>query len=232
MSPAPNGPRILIVDDEATLREVLRRYLEREGFQVSEAADGVTALQIALDERPDLVILDRMLPGREGTSVAQRLHEEGRIPVLMLTAKGSAEDRIEGLQAGADDYVVKPFNPREVVLRVRAILRRSQDAIAPREAPFEVGRFGLDPASRQVTVEGRQVRLTAKEFELLWTFARHPRQVFSRTQLLDRVWGAEFDGDASTVTVHIRRLREKIEPDPSHPRHLTTVWGVGYQFET
>ncbi len=225
------GKHVLVVDDESTIREVLRRYLEREGFSVSEAADGDQALTTLEAEPPDLVVLDLMLPGIDGLSLAGRLRARSEVPVVMLTAKGGVQDRIEGFELGADDYIVKPFSPREVVLRVKAVLRRTDEG-EPDEAPAAVERGGVrvDPAGREVTVDGDRISLTAKEFDLLHFLVRHPRQVFTRDQLLDRVWGYEFQGDPSTVTVHIRRLREKIEADPSEPRRIITVWGVGYKF--
>lgn len=227
----PVSQHILVVDDEATIREVLRRYLEREGYRVSEAGDGSQALRAIEQEPPDLVILDLMLPGIGGLVVADRIRLGNELPIIMLTAKGEAPDRIEGLEAGADDYIVKPFSPREVVLRVQAILRRLEPALETAGGVVTGGGLTLDPASHSVEVGGSAISLTAKEFDLLHFLMRHPRQVFSRDQLLDHVWGYDFYGDAATVTVHIRRLREKVETDPSDPKHLMTVWGVGYKFE-
>lgn len=224
--------RILIVDDEETIREVVRRYLEREGYSVKEAADGFEALELIRSISPDLIILDLMLPGIDGLSLTQHIRQDRQIPILMLTAKGEANDRIRGLDIGADDYMAKPFSPQEVVSRVRAILRRTK-----KETETGIGRaliFGdltIDPASRMVSIEGDAVTLTAKEFDLIYFFARNPKQVFSRLQLLEHVWGDELYTDPSTVTVHIRRLREKIESDPSKPKYLLTVWGIGYKFE-
>ncbi len=223
--------RILVVDDEETIREVVRRYLEREGFEVSEAIDGPSALARLSDECFDLMILDWMLPGMDGAAIAARVRQESELPIVMLTARGEVHDRIEGLERGVDDYVVKPFSPRELVLRVRAILRRAEEAALSSADSIELHGVLLDPAARTVSVQEQQVSLTAKEFELLHFLMRHPRQVFSRDQLLDRVWGYEFYGDPSTVTVHIRRLREKIEHDPSNPVRLLTVWGAGYKFD-
>ena len=222
---------ILVVDDEATIREVLRRYLEREGYEVREAADGEAALDSLKSDPPDLVVLDLMLPGIDGLSLASRLRGDMAVPVVMLTAKGELQDRIEGLELGADDYIVKPFSPREVVLRVKAVLRRTDDDGLETPQPVEAAGIELDPASHEVKVDGDPVELTAKEFDLLHFLMRHPRQVFSRDQLLDNVWGYDFFGDPSTVTVHIRRLREKIEPESSDPTRIVTVWGVGYRFE-
>ena len=223
---------ILIVDDEATIREVVRRYLEREGYSVKEAADGFEALGLIRSSSPDLIILDLMLPGIDGLSLTQHIRQDRQIPILMLTAKGEANDRIRGLDLGADDYMAKPFSPQEVVSRVRAILRRTD-----KETEVGIGKkliYGdltIDPVSRIVSLEGNTVTLTAKEFDLIYFFANNPRQVFSRLQLLEHVWGDELYTDPSTVTVHIRRLREKIEIDPSKPKYLLTVWGIGYKFE-
>jgi DNA-binding response OmpR family regulator len=225
---------ILVVDDEDTIREVIRRYLERDGFAVREAADGYAALEAIQDGPPDLIVLDLMLPGVDGLSITQQIRERHRIPIIMLTAKGETSDRIRGLDLGADDYMSKPFSPQELVSRVKAVLRRSSEAAPLPGLPGQVLEFDglrLDEASRTVTLDGRDIPLTTKEFDLLWFFARHPHQVFTRTQLLDHVWGYEFYGDPSTVTVHIRRLREKIERDPSQPRYVLTVWGIGYKFE-
>jgi DNA-binding response OmpR family regulator len=223
--------RILVVDDESTIREVVRRYLEREGFSVQEAADGYAALDAVQDAPPDLIVLDLMLPGIDGLTITQNLRQRHTIPIIMLTAKGEVSDRIRGLEVGADDYLAKPFSPQELVARVHAVLRRSDMAEPAPGQRLSFGPLELDPASRLVTRAGEQLSLTATEFDLLWHLASHARQVFTRAQLLDQVWGYEYYGDASTVTVHISRLREKIEPDPSKPRFIVTVWGVGYKFE-
>jgi two-component system response regulator ResD len=234
-----NAKSILVVDDEATIREVIRRYLERDGFTVREAPDGYAALDALEAGLPDLIVLDLMLPGVDGLSLTRQLRTPrtgereawSRIPIIMLTARGEPSDRIRGLDLGADDYVAKPFSPQELVSRVRAVLRRSgEPAAAPGQA-VTIGDIEIDPVGRSVTVGGQPVTLTAKEFDLLWYLARHPRQVFTRSQLLDNVWGQEFVGDPATVTVHIRRLREKIEADAAQPRYLLTVWGVGYKLD-
>ena len=231
---------ILVVDDERTIREVVRRYLELEGFAVTEAETGPQALSILQSQPPDLVVLDIMLPGVDGFSITRRLRHpsefnplriEGEIPIVLLTARTNEVDRVAGLELGADDYVTKPFSPRELVARVKAVLRRSSAGEDETESPVEFGAINLDPRSRSVTANGRGVSLTAKEFDLLYFLLRHPRQVFSRQQLLDQVWGYEFYGDESTVTVHVRRLREKLEANPSKPDYILTVWGVGYKFE-
>jgi DNA-binding response OmpR family regulator len=223
---------ILVVDDEATIREVVRRYLELEGFKVREAADGYKALDILRDDPPTLIILDLMLPGIDGLSLTQHIRQDRQIPIIMLTAKGEPSDRIRGLDLGADDYITKPFSPQEVVSRVRAVLRRTEGTPAQiGQEPIQFDRIHIDPTSRSLKVEGKNISLTAKEFDLLWFFANHPRQVFKRSQLLGQVWGDELYTDPSTVTVHIRRLREKIEADPADPQLILTVWGVGYKFE-
>ncbi|MEK6575189.1 MAG: response regulator transcription factor [Chloroflexota bacterium] len=229
MSPAPQS--ILVVDDEHTIRDVIRRYLERDGFTVREAADGQTALREIEENLPDLIVLDLMLPGVDGLAITRHIRQRHTVPIIMLTAKGETSDRIYGLDLGADDYVAKPFSPQELVSRICAVLRRSNESALPQQSPLEFDGLRIDPATRIVTVRGGEVTLTAKEFDLLWFLARHPRQVFTRSQLLDHVWGYEFEGDSSTITVNIRRLREKIERDPSQPRHILTAWGVGYKFE-
>ncbi len=222
---------ILVVDDESTIREVIRRYLERDGYTVVEAATGRTALEIASREKLDLIVLDLMLPGVDGLALTRQLRERGsHIPIIMLTAKGSTADRIHGLDTGADDYLAKPFSPQELMSRIRAVLRRAPPPSALPQQTLAFDDLQLDPGSRVVMARGKEVALTAKEFDLLWLFARHPNQVFTRAQLLDQVWGYGYYGDPSTVTVTIRRLREKIERDPSQPMHLLTVWGVGYKF--
>ncbi len=223
---------ILVVDDESTVREVIRRYLERDGFVVREAATGRSALAEIQSNPPDLVVLDLMLPGIDGVAITRQVRQTQTTPIIMLTAKGETSDRVYGLDVGADDYISKPFSPQELVSRVRAVLRRSTDATLPQEPAVEFDGLKIDPATRLVTVRQQDVTLTAKEFDLLWFLARHPRQVFTRSQLLDHVWGYEFDGDSSTITVNIRRLREKIEKDPSEPIYIITVWGVGYKFES
>ena len=227
----PSIQSILVVDDEPTIRDVIRRYLERDGFTVREAADGQTALREIEENLPDLIVLDLMLPGVDGLAITRHIRQRHTVPIIMLTAKGETSDRIYGLDLGADDYVAKPFSPQELVSRIRAVLRRSNESALPQQSPLEFDGLRIDPATRIVTVRGGEVTLTAKEFDLLWFLARHPRQVFTRSQLLDHVWGYEFEGDSSTITVNIRRLREKIERDPSQPRHILTAWGVGYKFE-
>ena len=207
---------ILVVDDEETIREVVCRYLEREGYVVRQAADGYEALDIIRHDHPVLIVLDLMLPGIDGLTLTQHLRQDHQIPIIMLTAKSEANDRIRGLDLGADDYITKPFNPQEVVSRVRAVLRRSDSAVvSTSQQPIQIKDITIDPAARNVEVNGISISLTAKEFDLLWYFAQHPRQVFTRAQLLAQVWGDEFYTDPFTVTVHIRRLQEKIEANPS-----------------
>jgi DNA-binding response OmpR family regulator len=219
---------VLVVDDEPIVREVVVRYLEREGYATLEADDGGTARALLEDGAPDLVVLDVMLPGSDGLELCRWIRSRSELPVIMLTARGEEADRIVGLELGADDYVTKPFSPRELAARVRTVLRRA----APRDGGSEQIAFGdleLDAATRDVRKSGAELRLTAREFDLLWFLASHPRRVFGRDQIMARVWGYEAALDTGTVTVHVRRLREKIEDDPSHPRHLQTVWGVGYR---
>jgi DNA-binding response OmpR family regulator len=219
---------VLVVDDEPTIREVVVRYLRRDGFQTLEAADGERARELLETGKPSLVVLDVMLPGTDGLSLCRWIRSRSSLPIILLTARGDEVDRIVGLELGADDYVTKPFSPRELAARVRTVLRRSGPE-APRVERLSVGGLVIDAATREVTNGGEAVQLTAKEFDLLWFLASHPRRVFSRDQLMSRVWGYEAAFDTGTVTVHVRRLREKIEADPSKPRLLETVWGVGYR---
>jgi DNA-binding response OmpR family regulator len=222
---------ILVVDDEPMVREVLSRYLSKEGFDVWAAEDGEEALARYARAVPDLVLLDLMLPKIDGYEVFRRIREQGsRTPVIMLTAKGDETDRIVGLELGADDYVSKPFSPREVVARVRAVLRRTDGGTSD-PVVMDFGRIAIDTGRREVRVEGRVVRLTRIEFDLLAYLASSPGTTFTRARLLEDVWDFAWDGDTATVTVHVRRIREKIESDPSEPKHLVTVWGVGYRFE-
>jgi two-component system, OmpR family, response regulator ResD len=223
---------ILVVDDEPTIAEVVARYLQQAGYETRVAGDGPSAVAAALANRPDLVVLDIMLPGFDGLEVMRRLHEdlEGRVAVILLTAKGEESDRLVGLRQGADDYVVKPFSPNELVARVDAVMRRTADGSEAGE-PLRFGELSIDPSTREVLVGDRQAELTQREFDLLHFLARHPGQVFSRDQLMDRVWKFTFYSDTTTVTVHIRRLRAKVEADPAKPQWIQTVWGVGYRFK-
>ena len=234
----PRGS-LLVVDDEPTITEVLSRYLERAGYEARVATDGPQALELAGDRRPDLVILDLMLPGLDGLEVMRRLRalDEGsvrpRVPIILLTARGEESDRVVGLRLGADDYVVKPFSPNELVARVDAVLRRADPGVAGggHQEPLELGDVRIEPETRRTFVRGEEAALTQREFDLLLFLARHPGRVFSRDQLMDAVWQYSFYTDTSTVTVHIRRLRAKIELDPAQPQHVQTVWGVGYRFQ-
>jgi two-component system, OmpR family, response regulator ResD len=224
---------VLVVDDEPTIAEVVARYLVRAGYDARIAGDGPTAVELARTLRPDLVVLDLMLPGLDGLEVMRRIRDgdRDRVAVILLTAKGEESDRVIGLRLGADDYVVKPFSPAELVARVDAVLRR-MDTSPEAEAPLQFDGLSIDPAGRRVLVAGEEAALTQREFDLLLFLAKHPGQVFSRNQLMDAVWQYSFYSDTSTVTVHIRRLRSKIEPDDGEgePRWIQTVWGVGYRF--
>jgi two-component system, OmpR family, response regulator ResD len=234
-SPSDSGPgTVLVVDDEPTIVDVVGRYLERDGYRALGAGDGFRAIELAAAEHPDLVVLDLMLPGIDGIETMRRLHESDgpRLPVILLTARGEESDRLVGLREGADDYVVKPFSPAELVARVGAVLRRARpDEGDAEEPPIEVGALRIEPASRRVTLDGEEVGLTMREFDLLAFLAAHPGRVYSRDQLMESVWGEPFFEDTSTVTVHIRRLRAKLEDDPSMPRFIETVWGVGYRLK-
>ncbi|TKT01863.1 response regulator transcription factor [Streptomyces lasalocidi] len=229
-APTPARPaRILVVDDDPTVAEVVTGYLDRAGYVVDRAGDGPAALARAAGHRPDLVVLDLMLPGMDGLEVCRRMRaDSGPVPVIMLTARGDEDDRILGLEVGADDYVTKPFSPRELVLRVESVLRRTR----PRADTGPLGAAGLtiDPAARRATKNGTELALTLREFDLLAFFLRHPGRAYGREDLMREVWGWDF-GDLSTVTVHVRRLRGKVEDDPGRPRLIQTVWGVGYRFD-
>ena len=220
---------VLVVDDEPIVREVVVKYLEREGHTTLEAGDGDEARALLERGEPDLVVLDVMLPGTDGLELCRWIRSRSELPVILLTARGEEADRIVGLELGADDYVTKPFSPRELAARVRTVLRRSASP-AETSARLSFDGLVLDAGTREVLREGEELKLTAKEFDLLWFLASNPRKVFSRDQLMSRVWGYEAALDTGTVTVHMRRLREKIEESPSHPRFLQTVWGVGYRF--
>jgi two-component system, OmpR family, response regulator ResD len=224
--------RVPVVDDEPMVRDVLSRYLRREGFEVETAADGKLALASFEARPPDLVLLDLMLPRIDGLEVFRRIRAGAQSPVIMLTARGETTDRVVGLGMGADDYVSKPFSPAEVVARVRAVLRRTAAGQSrSRAEPLSFDGLEIAPDSREVRIDGRLVTLTPKEFDLLYVLASSPRVVFDRYRLLDELWDVAYEGDPATVTVHIRRLREKLEPDPSAPRRIVTVWGSGYRFE-
>ncbi len=222
--------RVLVVDDDPTVREVVLSYLKAEQYDVGEAADGETALAMIGRERPDLVVLDVMLPGLDGLEVCRRVRADTDLPIIMLTALGSEADRVVGLELGADDYLTKPFSPRELVLRVGSVLRRRGESRSPDLRVLTDGGLLIDGPSRQVSLDGRVLALTMREFDLLRFLVANPGTAFSRVELLERVWGWSF-GDQSTVTVHVRRLREKVESDPTTPTRLVTVWGVGYRWE-
>jgi DNA-binding response OmpR family regulator len=224
---------VLVVEDESSIAEVVSLYLKRAGFGVQVVSDGKQAMSAFQRQQPDFVILDLMLPEVDGLTLTRWLRDRSNVPIIMLTARRSEADRIAGLEMGADDYVVKPFSPQELVSRVRAVMRRlgREQADAESERALSFDGLSIDPLSRAVKVGGSEIELTAKEFDMLFLLARHPRQVFTREQLLDRVWGGAQYIDPGTVTVHVRRLREKLELDPSHPTRLLTVWGVGYKFE-
>jgi len=221
---------VLVVDDEPTIGEVVSRYLERAGYEARVAEDGLAALEAVAERPPDLIVLDLMLPGLDGLEVMRRVRAEDRSSaIILLTAKGDESDRIVGLRLGADDYVVKPFSPAELVARVDAVLRRV-DTVGADEPPLRFGELEIDPAARRVLVADEEPQLTAREYDLLLFLARHPGRAFTRNELMDHVWQYAFYTDTSTVTVHIRRLRAKLEPDPETPRWIETVWGVGYRF--
>ncbi len=233
MITAMNGNLIYVVEDEPSIAEVVSLYLRRAGFNVSVAQDGERALEMLAAKLPDLIVLDLMLPNIDGLEITRWLRDRSDVPIIMLTARREEADRIAGLEMGADDYVVKPFSPQELVSRVRAVLRRSRpgpDSQDSQDLVFQ--NLKINPLTRIVSLDGLELSLTAREFDLLWLLASHPRQVYTRVQLLDRVWGHSEYIDPSTVTVHIRRLREKIEADPSKPARIQTVWGVGYKFES
>ncbi len=221
--------RILVIEDDSSIQKLLRLYLSREGFEVQICSDGESGLQAFRTDSPDLVVLDLILPGTDGQDVCHQMREESSVPIIMLTARDALDDRVQGLTLGADDYVTKPFEPRELVARIRAVLRRSAEEEG--DDILQYGQLHIDSHRRTVHWGDRSLELTAKEFDLLWLLASNPAQVFTRDQLLDRVWGYEFFGNVRTVDVHIRHLRKKIEPDPSDPQYIVTVWGVGYKFE-
>ncbi len=223
--------KVLIVDDEPNIREVVGLYLRRDGHDVVSATDGEEALEVFRESGPDLVVLDLMLPKMSGLEVCRRMRADRRVPLIMLTARGEEEERIVGLSLGADDYVVKPFSPRELAARVAAVLRRVEESsgdVGQKVLSFDGLR--IDPNTREILVRGEPATLTAREFDLLHHLASSPGRVYTRDQLMELVWGYTFSADTSTVTVHVRRLREKVEPDPARPRYLQTVWGVGYKF--
>jgi DNA-binding response OmpR family regulator len=226
----PAVSTVLVVDDEPIVRDVVVRYLERDGYKTLAAASGGEAQRLLERELPSLVVLDVMLPGVNGLDLCRWIRSRSEVPIVMLTARGEESDRIVGLELGADDYLTKPFSPRELAVRVRNLLRRTQQPTGGTTRTIAFGDVAVDAAAREVRKNGELLRLTLKEFDLLWFFASNPRRVFSRDQLMDRVWGYQSALDTGTVTVHIRRLRKKIEDDASRPRHLETVFGAGYRF--
>ncbi len=223
--------RVLVVEDEPMVAEVVERYLRRDGYTVSVVHDGDKAMDAFERFQPDLIVLDLMLPGLDGAEICRRVRARSQTSIIMLTARGEETDKIVGLGMGADDYVTKPFSPRELAARVKAVLRRAKNNVEADGDHLRFGDLRINGRTRKVEDHRGPIELTAREFDLLFHLASHPEQVFSREQLLDAVWDLEFPGDASTVTVSIRRLRSKVETDPSRPRHLKTVWGVGYKFE-
>ncbi|ARI78963.1 response regulator transcription factor [Halobacillus mangrovi] len=229
-----NQKSVLIADDEASIVDVCKRYLEREGYQIHTADDGQKALDLWKKHQPDLIILDLMMPKVDGWRVCETVRTNDETPILMLTAKSEDYDRLFGLTIGANDYMSKPFNPQELVLRVKSIFRlidSSRPSTQHTNETIETGGITLNTITREVTAHGIAVNLTVKEFDLLYLLVTHPKQVFSRSQLLHQIWDTVYEGDTTTVTVHLRRLREKIEKDPSHPTLLHTVWGIGYKFD-
>lgn len=232
MTTSTTAPRVLVVEDEKNVAEVVERYLLKEGFQAESAHDGKSALDIIQSNGADIVVLDIMLPGLDGLTVARKMRESGdKTPIIMLTARGQESDIVLGLGLGADDYMAKPFSPAELVARVHAVLRRSGNVAGPVGPPITVGDLNISAQKRTVTRAGEPLTLTQKEFDLLHFLATNSGVVFSREELLERVWGYEVPGDTSTVTVHIRRIRSKVESDPDRPRHIKTVWGTGYRFD-
>ena len=225
--------RILVVDDERIVTEVVERYLRLEGYEIRVAENGTQALEIAGEWHPNLVVLDLMLPQVDGLEVCRQLRQKGPVPIIMLTAKGEETDRIVGLELGADDYVVKPFSPRELVARVKSVLRRTSDSLGQQtDGLLRYGDLFIDPAAREVIIRGNHINLTGKEFDLLYFLASHPNQVFTREHIMNQVWDYSYSAEYGTITVHIRRLRAKLETEPLKPRFLKTLWGVGYKFES
>ncbi|MGB7999529.1 MAG: response regulator transcription factor [Anaerobacillus sp.] len=223
--------KILLVDDEESIIDVSTRYLERDGYEVISASNGEEAIHKWKKELPDLIVLDLMMPLKDGMETAEEIRAVDDVPIIMLTALGQERDRLLGLTVGADDYLTKPFSPRELVLRVRNILRRTKRQHVEKSDVLIYGELTIDESKRKVIVSNQEIELTVKEFELLYLLASHPNRVFPRSQLIEAIWGYEFDGDGNTINVHIRRLREKIEIDSAAPKWIKTVWGIGYKFE-
>ncbi len=221
---------VLVVEDDPIVRDVVIRYLKQEGYRAVQAIDGPDGLRRFAESAPDLVVLDIMLPGLDGLSLCRAIRQHAPTPIIMLTGRGEEADRIVGLELGADDYIKKPFSPRELVARQRAVLRQSPTNTEPDAKKLTFDDLEIDPGAREVRRRGSTIPMTAREFDILFLLARHPRQVFTRDQIMDRIWGFTSPTDTGTVTVHTRRIREKIEDDPARPRYLQTVWGVGYRF--
>lgn len=226
--------RIMVADDDSNITDVCRRYLEREGYSVVTAKDGMEAIELWRTHTPDLIVLDLMMPHKNGWEICNEIRQSEDVPIVMLTARGEEQDRLMGLTMGADDYLTKPFSPRELVLRVKAILRRMRTVqVSPAthsSHTIRYERLTIDFVKREVEIDGRLIDLTVTEFEMLYLLASHPGQVFSRSQMLSKIWDFSYEGDTTTVTVHIRRLREKIEQNASDPKYIKTVWGIGYKF--
>ncbi len=226
---ATNAGHLLVIEDDPNIERVLRLYLEQEGFDVQSVPTGQQGLKALEDRRPDLILLDLMLPDADGWDICREIRHQHNIPIIMVTARDAMGDKLTGLELGADDYITKPFEPQEVVARIKAVLRRSQHTV---QGPLrQFNGLTIDFNTRRVTRDDEDIHLTAKEFELLWLLANNPGRVFTRDQLLDRIWGYEFYGNIRTVDVHIRHLREKLEPNPNKPQYIVTLWGVGYKFE-
>ena len=223
--------KILLVDDEESIIDVSTRYLERDGYEVISASNGEEAIHKWKKEQPDLIVLDLMMPLKDGMETAEEIRAVDDVPIIMLTALGQERDRLLGLTVGADDYLTKPFSPRELVLRVRNILRRTKRQSVEQSDVLTYDELTIDASKRKVIVGDQEIELTVKEFELLYLLASHPTRVFPRSQLIEAIWGYEFDGDGNTINVHIRRLREKMEKDSAAPKWIKTVWGIGYKFE-
>ncbi len=225
---------VLVADDDTNITDVCRRYLEREGYLVVTAKDGLEAIELWHSQTPNLIVLDLMMPHKNGWEVCNEIRQTEDVPIVMLTARGEEQDRLMGLTMGADDYLTKPFSPRELVLRVKAILRRMRIAqaspVTTSEYTINYEGLTIDFTKREVHISGQAIELTVTEFEMLYLLASHPGQVFSRNQMLSKIWDFSYEGDTTTVTVHVRRLREKIEQNPSDPKYIKTVWGIGYKF--
>ncbi|MFZ5650646.1 MAG: response regulator transcription factor [Bacillota bacterium] len=223
--------KVMVVDDEPKIIKIVEHALKKEGMEIISAGSGHEALDLAVKHRPDIVLLDIMMPGMDGFETFQRLKSLMDVPVVILSARSDEIDKVVGFRMGVDDYQTKPFSPTELALRIKAVLRRAKDSRGKAQAALRFGEMAIDSASRQLNIGGKRVDLTPKEFDLLWLMASNPNRVFTKAQILDLVWDSSYFGDENTVMVHIRRLREKIESHPSSPRYIKTVWGTGYKFE-